>query len=117
MRTPIIGRPRPLSRQRRADHLYTLNCEEPSTRPTGHLRHRGRTRDPLYGVRRTLRTRFPLLTARQRTRLEAVFADDNHLPVQLTWGVYQRIIAAYSHPDRRRGKTMMTAIINEPLCR
>ncbi|BBX64773.1 hypothetical protein MSAS_39470 [Mycobacterium saskatchewanense] len=65
-------------------------------------------------MRRTLRTRFPLLTARQRTRLEAVFADDNHLPVQLTWGVYQRIIAAYSHPDRRRGKTMMTAIINEP---
>ncbi|MFL0288692.1 hypothetical protein ACJH6H_25965, partial [Mycobacterium sp. SMC-21] len=25
----IIGRPRPLPRQRRADHLYTLNCEEP----------------------------------------------------------------------------------------
>ncbi|CPT92159.1 Uncharacterised protein [Mycobacteroides abscessus] len=29
VRTPIIGRPRPLPRQRRADHLYTLNCEEP----------------------------------------------------------------------------------------
>jgi hypothetical protein len=29
VRTPIIGRPRPSSRQRRADHLYTLNCEEP----------------------------------------------------------------------------------------
>ena len=29
VRTPIIGRPRPLSRQRRAEHLYTLNCEEP----------------------------------------------------------------------------------------
>ena len=27
------------------------------------LGHRGRTGDPLYGVRRTLRTRFPLLTA------------------------------------------------------
>ncbi|BCO56965.1 hypothetical protein MINTM005_22090 [Mycobacterium intracellulare] len=27
--TLILGRPRPLSRQRRADHLYTLNCEEP----------------------------------------------------------------------------------------
>ncbi|WP_252917810.1 hypothetical protein, partial [Mycolicibacterium smegmatis] len=25
----IIGRPRPLSRHRRADDLYTLNCEEP----------------------------------------------------------------------------------------
>ncbi|WP_252920648.1 histone-like nucleoid-structuring protein Lsr2 [Mycolicibacterium smegmatis] len=25
----MIGRPRPLSRHRRADDLYTLNCEEP----------------------------------------------------------------------------------------
>ena len=30
----------------------------------------------------------------------------------VTWSVYQRIIAAYSQPDRRRGKTMMTAIID-----
>ncbi|WP_318263170.1 transposase [Mycolicibacterium goodii] len=74
--------------------------------------HRGRTGDPLYGVRRTLRTRFPLLTSRQRARIEAVFADDNHLGVQRAWSVYQRIIAAYGHPDRRRGKTMMTAIID-----
>jgi hypothetical protein len=27
--TFILGRPRPLPRQRRADHLYTLICEEP----------------------------------------------------------------------------------------
>jgi hypothetical protein len=27
--TPIIGRPRPLPGQRRADPDYTLNCEEP----------------------------------------------------------------------------------------
>jgi hypothetical protein len=29
VRTPIIGRPRPLPRHRRADPTYTLNCEEP----------------------------------------------------------------------------------------
>ena len=29
VRTSIIGRPRPLSRHRRAELLYTLNCEEP----------------------------------------------------------------------------------------
>ncbi len=29
VRTSIIGRPRPLSRQRRADPDYTLICEEP----------------------------------------------------------------------------------------
>jgi transposase len=41
-----------------------------------------------------------------------VFADDDHLAVMVTWSVYQRIIAAYSQPDRRRGKTMMTTIID-----
>jgi transposase len=74
--------------------------------------HRGRTGDPLYRARRTLRTRLPLLTARQKARLEAVFADENHLAVELCWSFYQRLIAAYAHPDRRRGKTMMTTIIN-----
>lgn len=69
--------------------------------------HRGRTGDPLYGVRRTLRTRYPLLRSRQKARLETVFADENHLPVELCWSFYQRMIA----PDRRRGKTMMTEII------
>jgi transposase len=73
--------------------------------------HRGRSGDPLYGVRRTLRTRLPLLTTRQKARLETVFADPNHLAVEICWGFYQRLIAAYAHPDRRRGKTMMTAII------
>ena len=43
--------------------------------------HRGRTGDPLYRVRRTLRTRYPLLNNRQKSRLEAVFADENHLAV------------------------------------
>ena len=74
--------------------------------------HRGRSGDPLYRVRRTLRTRLPLLSTRQQHRLTAVFADDAHLSVVLTWSVYQRIIAADSQPDRRRGKTMMTRIID-----
>src|SRR6202008_1966458 len=74
--------------------------------------HRGRSGDPLYGVRRTLRTRLPLLSARQKSRLETVFADENHIAVELSWGFYQKLIAAYAHPNRRRGKTMMTAIID-----
>jgi transposase len=74
--------------------------------------HRGRAGDPLYGVRRTLRTRLPLLSARQKSRLETVFADENHIAVELSWGFYQKLIAAYAHPNRRRGKTMMTAIID-----
>ena len=74
--------------------------------------HRGRAGDPLYRVRRTLRTRYPLLNTRQKTRLETVFADEAHIAVQICWSFYQRLIAAYAHPDRRRGKTMMTTIIN-----
>jgi transposase len=35
--------------------------------------HRGRAGDPLYRVRRTLRTRFPLLSSRQKARLESCF--------------------------------------------
>ena len=34
VRTSIIGRPRPLSKQRRDDPDYTLNCEEPGIRLT-----------------------------------------------------------------------------------
>lgn len=34
--------------------------------------HRGRTGDPLYGVRRILRTRLPLLNARRKAKLGAV---------------------------------------------
>jgi hypothetical protein len=41
-----------------------------------------------------------------------VFDDDAHISVVVTWSIYQRIIAAYAHPDRRRGKTMMIAIID-----
>ena len=74
--------------------------------------HRGRTGDPLYRARRTLRTRYPLLNNRQKSRLEAVFTDESHIAVELCWGFYQRLIAAYAHPDPRRGKTMMTAIID-----
>jgi transposase len=34
------------------------------------------------------------------------------LAVELCWGFYQRMIAAYAYPDHRRGKAMMNAIIN-----
>jgi len=36
------------------------------------LGHQGRTGDPLFGVRRTLRTRLPLLSTRQQSRLTRV---------------------------------------------
>jgi transposase len=74
--------------------------------------HRGRKNDPLYRARRILHTGTDLLTDRQRQRLNALFATDEHVQVQATWGIYQRMIAAYREPDRRRGRQLMTTLIN-----
>ena len=75
--------------------------------------HRGRAGDPLYRVRRTLRTRLPLLQQPPKSPAGQPFSPTRPTSLSLlTWGVYQRIIAAYNHPDRRRGKTMMTTIID-----
>ena len=49
---------------------------------------------------------------RQRQRLEQLFADDNHVQVEVTWGVYQRMIIAYREPDRARGRELMTKVID-----
>jgi len=74
--------------------------------------HRGRTGDPLYGIRRVLRTGAELLTDQQHQRLEAVFAADAHVQVEATWGIYQRIVTAYRHPDRTAGKTALARVID-----
>ena len=66
------------------------------------LGHRGHAGDPLYGVRRTLHTGASFLTEKQTARLDAVFAAEEHVEVEATWGIYQRIIAAYREPDRTR---------------
>ncbi|MGO1423772.1 MAG: transposase, partial [Brachybacterium sp.] len=46
-------------------------------------------------------------------RLEDLFADERHLPVEVTWGVYQRMIAAYRHEDRQRGRELMEKLITD----
>ncbi len=73
--------------------------------------HRGRAADPLYRARRTLHTGADLLTDKQRRRLEELFATDAHVEVEATWGVYQRMIAAYREPDRTRGREIMTTLV------
>ncbi len=73
--------------------------------------HRGRTGDPLYRARRTLHTGADLLTDRQRQRLTALFGVEDHVQVEATWGIYQRMIGAYRQPDRTRGRPLMTALI------
>jgi transposase len=73
--------------------------------------HRGRKDDPLYRARRTLHTGADLLTDRQRERLTALFGIEDHVQVEATWGIYQRMIIAYREPDRAKGKQLMTALI------
>ncbi|NVN00857.1 transposase, partial [Arthrobacter sp. SDTb3-6] len=62
--------------------------------------HRGRAGDPLYSARLTLHTGAGLLTEKQRTRLESLFSADTHIEVEASWGIYQRMVAAYREPDR-----------------
>ena len=74
--------------------------------------HRGRKNDPLYSARRTLHTGADLLTDKQHQRLRTLFADDDHVEVEVTWGIYQHMIAAYREPDRARGRELMSKLIN-----
>ncbi len=74
--------------------------------------HRGRKDDPLYRARRTLHTGTDLLTDKQHARLTALFAVDEHVEVEATWGIYQRMISAYREPDRKHGRELMTKLID-----
>jgi transposase len=74
-------------------------------------RRRGRTGDPLYAARRTLHAGEDLLTNKQKQRLEDLFAADQHAEVEVTWGVYQRMIATYRDPDRAAGRRLMDRLI------
>lgn len=76
------------------------------------LGHRGRAGDPLYGARRTLHTGLDLLTDKQKTRLDTLFSDDQHAPVEVTWGVYQNLVDAYRNPDPAAGRQTMHKIID-----
>jgi transposase len=73
--------------------------------------HRGRKTDPLYRARRTPHTGADLLTDKQKARLAALFADDAHAELEATSTIYQRSVAAYREPDRKKGRTMMAALI------
>ncbi len=73
--------------------------------------HRGRKGDPLYAARRTLHTGADLLTDKQKDRLAALFKTDEHVEVEATWGIYQRMITAYREPDRPRARELMQKLI------
>ncbi len=41
-----------------------------------------------------------------------MFAAEEHVEVEATWGIYQRIVAAYREPDKNKAKEMMRAVID-----
>ena len=75
------------------------------------LGHRGRSGDPLYGIKRILLTCETLRTDKQKARLEAVFADEQRIDVEVTERVYQELVAAYPEPNRRTGKLAMLKVL------
>jgi len=76
------------------------------------LGRRGKTGDPLYGIRKTLRTGQDYVTEKQRTKLDAAFDNPDHNPVKQTWQIYQQIMAAYRHPNRTQAKHNLMAVID-----
>jgi len=52
-----------------------------------------------------------LLTDKQTQRLHDLFQTDEHVEVQATWGIYQRMITAYREPDRPRGRELISNLI------
>jgi transposase len=40
-----------------------------------------------------------------------LFADDRHVQVQVTWGAYQGVVAAYRHPDKAQGRRLLERLI------
>ena len=72
---------------------------------------RGTRRDPLYQCRRILLKTESLRTDRQREKTDELLSDPANGPLRLAHGAYQKIIACYAHPDKRKGRGMMAELI------
>jgi transposase len=82
--------------------------------------HRGRTGDPLYGIRRVLRRRTDHLSTKAWARLEAgLIAGDPDGEVALAWAIIQRVMALYQQgdPDQARAQAaeLVTALGTCPI--
>jgi len=75
------------------------------------LGRRGRRGDPLFNARKTLHTGDDLLKDKQRERLTRLFTDPAHAAIEATWGIYQRLVAAYRDEDKTAGKKKLAAVI------
>jgi transposase len=73
--------------------------------------HRGRSDDPLYGIRRVLRRRRDRLSPTAHARLRAgLVAGDPHGEVTLAWSVAQDLMAIYQLTDPTLARARATAL-------
>nr|WP_136194002.1 transposase [Actinomyces procaprae] len=90
------------------------SCPQRLARPRttrNHKQGNGRKDDPQYNVRRLLRTSARVLSDKAWERLEAPYADNRNVPVEVMWGVYQKIVAAYRNKNPAQGKQLMSKVI------
>ncbi|MFF2243293.1 transposase [Arthrobacter sp. NPDC058130] len=81
------------------------------------LGHRGRKRDPLYGIQRTLQIGAENLSEKQSARLDMklIPGDPDH-EVTLAWQCYQKLLNIY-HARPERGRALVTEVIASfPTC-
>jgi hypothetical protein len=67
------------------------------------------TQHTIHGHRGRKATRTDLLIDNQQQRLEALFALEQHVEVEATWGIYEQMIAAYREPDWANGREESTS--------
>jgi transposase len=76
--------------------------------------HRGRTRDPLYGIRRGLRRRTDHLSVKDRARLHTgLIAGDPDGEVTLAWTVAQDLMDLYQQGDPDQARARVETLIGD----
>jgi transposase len=91
-----------------------LSCVDDVRRRVQHdtTGHRGRTGDPLFGIRRVLRRRRDRLSTKARARLETgLIAGDLTGETTLAWTVAQDLMALYQLTDPEQGRLRATELI------
>ncbi|HET7406285.1 MAG TPA: ISL3 family transposase [Actinomycetales bacterium] len=80
--------------------------------------HRGRSGDPLYGIRNVLRCGEEKLTDKQKTRLAKAFtADERHVEVEVAWRCAQQLRTAYNTERLSDGRKIAEQVLASfPTC-
>ena len=80
--------------------------------------HRGRSGDPLYGIRTILRCGEEKLTDKQKARLaKALSANERHVEVEVAWRCAQQLRAAYRAGTLTQGRKIAEQVLSSfPTC-